>query len=119
MCHINPRANFCNISEICVPEHCQNGDVAKQKLNRPSTEKLSANRKCVHSVLHAFDNLRVIRYRFVSGNARVPMQRCNFHFKAFSVTTKGAVKNHVLQTNIVLILQKNIFSCVVEMFSKH
>ena len=47
------------------------------------------------------------------------MQRYNLHFKAFSVTTEGAVKNQVLQPNIVFILQKSIFSHVVEMFSKH
>ena len=119
VCHINPPVNFCNICEICVPDHCQNGDIAKQKLNGPTTKKLPADGKCVPCFLHAFDSLWSIQHRLVNGNVKVPMHGYNFHFKAFSVTTKRAVKNHVLQPNTVLILRKSIFSHVVEMFSKH
>ena len=63
---------------------------------RPTTEKLPADGKCVPCFLHAFDSLWLIQHKFVSGNAKVPTQRYSFHFKAFFVTAKGAVKNQVL-----------------------
>ena len=101
--------NFCNIFQICVPEHCRNGAVVEQELNRPTGEKLPADGKCMPCFLHAFDSLWLIQHRLVSGNAKVPIRRYNFHFKAFSVTTKEAVKNWVLQPNIVLNLRNRIF----------
>ena len=55
-------------------------------------------------LLHAFDSLWLMHHIFVNGNAKVPMQRYNFHFKAFSMTPKRAVKNKALKLNIVLIL---------------
>ena len=95
MCHIDPPVNLSNISVICVPEQCQNGDIAEQKLNRPTTEKLPADGKCGPCLSQAFDCLCLIEHRSVGGNTKVPMLRSSFLFKAFSVTRKGAVQNQV------------------------